>query len=69
MVQGQTISDYAVVEPPICVHHWQISAPRLLFNREKAMGDMLEITDQACKKCGTTRVNVCLIPPERSVAD
>ena len=47
-----------------CKHHWLVSQPRLAFSRPHLHGDMLEVTDQVCKLCGSERLNVLVIQTE-----
>jgi hypothetical protein len=48
-------------------HHWVVTHPRSKFSRGSD-GDLVETTDHRCKKCGATRLNNVVVPPERATA-
>lgn len=50
----------------MCEHkRWLIGTPVTRFSRPGNKGDLVETTEHTCKDCGDTRLNTCVIPPER----
>ena len=45
-------------------HHWLVLTTDTRFARPSGRGDLVETSIQRCKKCGYTRENHCVIPPE-----
>ncbi len=43
-------------------HHWIISAPQYKFERPDGEGDLIETTEQVCKKCKEVKFNTVVIP-------
>lgn len=44
-----------------CVHHWLVGAPVTRYSQPGLKGDLVEATNQRCKKCGATRLNEAVV--------
>lgn len=43
-------------------HHWVLGSPTYKFDKPDGEGDLIETTDQTCKKCNETKVNTVVVP-------
>jgi hypothetical protein len=50
-----------------CIHHWLISTPKVAYSQPGMKGDLVERTEQTCKKCGVTRQNAIVLPAEQVI--
>ena len=46
--------------PPDCVHHWLIGTPHVEWDGP----ELVEVTNQTCKKCTEFKRNVVVLPRE-----
>ena len=50
-----------------CVHHWLIGRPVINYENPGMKGDLVETTEQVCKKCDEHRTNTVVLPAEQVI--